>query len=446
VSAVLDGALVLVYLTILLALQPVFGILVVAFGLVQLALLAGTARPLCGLMQRELVAVAKSQGYVVEALAGVATLKACGAEDRALNHWSKLFFQHLNVSLQRNRLSASVGAGLTLLRASSAVALLWCGAVEVLAGRMTLGTMLALNTLAMLILTPLASLIGTCQQVFMVGEHIDRIADVLREEPEQNTSCILDAPDLAGGIQLQDVEFRYDSHAPLVVQGISLTIRAGQKIALVGRTGSGKSTLAKLLLGFYRPTAGEIIYDGSPLDHVNYRLLRRQFGAVLQEPFLFSGSIRENIAFNDPDLPLDMVIEAARLSHLHNEIIQMPMGYETILSEGGNGLSGGQRQRLALARALAHRPAILLLDEATSNLDTETERLVDDNLAKLSCTRIVIAHRLSTVRNADLILVLEAGNVVESGLHEDLLVRDGYYAALVREQAPIIIGQKGFAV
>jgi ABC-type bacteriocin/lantibiotic exporter with double-glycine peptidase domain len=192
--------------------------------------------------------------------------------------------------------------------------------------------------------------------------------------------------------------------------------------------------LARLLLGLCTPTEGEILYDGMALESFNYRTLRRQFGVVLQEPSLFSGSIRHNIAFNDPGLPLGRVIEVAQLVHIHEEINRMPMGYETILAEGGSGLSGGQRQRLAIARALAHKPAVLLLDEATSHLDALTERLVDQSLSGLSCTRIVIAHRLSTIRNADLILALDDGAIVERGSHEELLAAGGHYAALVQSQ------------
>jgi ABC-type bacteriocin/lantibiotic exporter with double-glycine peptidase domain len=173
-------------------------------------------------------------------------------------------------------------------------------------------------------------------------------------------------------------------------------------------------------------------YDGQALDALDRRSLRRQCGVVLQEPFLFSGSIRQNIAFNDPTMPLEQVIGAAERAGIHDEIARLPMGYETWLTEGGGGLSGGQRQRLALARALAHQPALLLLDEATSNLDAATEALVERNLRDLACTRVVIAHRLSTIQDADLILVLDEGQIVERGTHDTLLARGGAYAALVQ--------------
>jgi ATP-binding cassette, subfamily B, bacterial len=212
-------------------------------------------------------------------------------------------------------------------------------------------------------------------------------------------------------------------------------IRPGQHVGIVGRSGSGKSTLAHLLLGLYQPTSGRIEFDGQDLTVLDAGSVRRQVGIVTQRPYLFGASVRENIALTDPELPLPAITEAARIACVHDDIAAMPMGYDTRLHDGGASISGGQRQRIALARALVHQPSIVLLDEATSELDTVTERQIYRNLEALSATTIVIAHRLSTVRHADLILVMDQGQVVEAGTHEQLLARQGAYAALVHAQS-----------
>jgi ATP-binding cassette subfamily B protein len=241
-------------------------------------------------------------------------------------------------------------------------------------------------------------------------------------------------PKLSGHIHLQNVSFQYAPDVPKVLRSLNLTIEPGQKVAIVGKTGSGKSTLGKLLLGLYTPTEGNIYYDGIPFSNLHYQEVRRQFGVVLQEATIFSGTVLHNVTFNDPQMSKEQAIQAAQVAAIHEDIMHMPMGYETYVAEEGSALSGGQRQRLALARAVAHNPAVLLLDEATSSLDVITEQKVAQNLQTFSCTQIVIAHRLSTIRNADIILVMDEGTIVERGTHEELLKHNGYYARLIQHQ------------
>ena len=434
VTTVLDGSFVVVYLIILLVASPLFCLLVVLIALVQIVLLLTTNRLLRDMTTRELAALGKSQGYVVEALTGITTLKSAGAEQRTLGQWSNLFFEQLNISVRRNLISWTIDTIMNILRTFSPLLLLVVGTVQVLNGSLQIGTMLALIALATAFLTPVASLVTSGQRLQLVRSHLERVADVMEAEPEQDVATVNEPPRLSGTIRLENVAFQYDPHSPMILHDIHVRIAPGQKVAIVGRTGSGKSTLGNLLLGMYLPTSGEIFFDDIALRTLNYQAVRSQFGVVLQGSAIFSGSIRENITLNNANMTFEQVIKAAEMAAIHDDILAMPMEYETLVSEGGSALSGGQRQRLALARALANAPVILLLDEATSALDVVTERVVEENLRRLQCTQIIIAHRLSTIRNADVILVIDKGTIVERGSHEELLQQNGYYAKLIQSQ------------
>jgi ABC-type bacteriocin/lantibiotic exporter with double-glycine peptidase domain len=433
-SALLDGTLASLYLILLVALSPPLAVLVYWLGLLQVAVLLLSWQRNQHLMSESLQVEAKAQGFTYQLLAGVETLKAAGAERRAARHWEGLYIDQVNVALARGRLDAIVEAVVGTVQMGSPLAVLVCGAFQVLSGGISLGTMLAAAALATGFLEPLATLVTTGLQVQLTRSYMERINDVLDTPREQEGQVIAPARRLTGHVRADAVSFAYGSLAPPVVRNVSLEVQPGQSLGIVGRSASGKSTLAHLLLGFYSPTSGRILFDGKDLTQLDVYSLRRQLGIVTQRPYLFGSSIRENIALSEPAVPLRAVVDAAKLACIHDEIVAMPMGYDTLLLDGGASLSGGQRQRIALARALVHRPAILLLDEATSDLDSVTELSILSHLDSLACTTIVIAHRMSTIRNADTIVVMDQGRVVERGTHDELVAVSGKYKELVVAQ------------
>ncbi|HEX2252405.1 MAG TPA: peptidase domain-containing ABC transporter [Thermoanaerobaculia bacterium] len=442
-SGILDGIFVSFYLVLLFVAHWGMAVLVLLLGMLRVGIFLLTRRRYRELTASLLSTEAASRNYQVQILAGIETLKGLGAERRASQTWGNLFVDELNVALAQGRLSAWVDSLLQTLATASPLVILLYGGHLVMTGELSLGTMLALAALAAGFLTPLGQLIGTAIRLQQLGGYLERIEDVL-EKPREQDREVRPADALAGRITVEGVSFRYSTGSPLVIQDVSFEVEPGSFVALVGPSGAGKSTLANLLLGLYPPTAGRILYDGQDLATLDLTTVRQQLGIVTQQPYLFGTSIRDNVALADPSCPLEEIVEAARRAGIHDHVQAMPMGYDTLLADGGASLSGGQRQRLALARALVRRPAILLLDEATSNLDSESERHIQQELQRLRCTRIVIAHRLSTVVDADLILVLEEGRIVEAGRHRDLLRNRHRYADLVAAQMAASGGGEGW--
>lgn len=433
-TGVLDAGMMALALSLLMALNASIGLLVIALASCQVAAFAYGKRGLRELTASQLVTQARCQGYLLEMLSGMETLKSLGCERHAGEHYSNLFVDSLNAQLRVGERNAWLEALSGMLRTGAPLLVLAVGTVGVLHGNEGLGTMLAESSLALSVFGPLSTLTGLGAQFESLHVYADRLEDIQRAPAEQGATVVRPAGRLQGGIRLENVTFRYAALEPVVVNDISLSVRPGEFVAIVGRSGSGKSSLAAVMMGLYPPSSGRVLFDDNDLSEFELSSVRQQVGLVTQRTHLFAASVRSNIALTDPGAPFAAIEEAAKLAAVHDEIMSMPMQYNTVLADGGSSLSGGQRQRLALARALVRKPCILLCDEATSALDTITERTVELSLAQLTCTRIVIAHRLSTVVRADRIIVMDRGRIIEQGTHTDLVARGGAYAALVSSQ------------
>jgi ABC-type bacteriocin/lantibiotic exporter with double-glycine peptidase domain len=433
-SALLDCAFAAVYLALLIVISPRLAALALLLGGLQVAVLLLARGPVRRTTSDTLAATARSQGYAIELLAGISTIKATGIERAAVAEFRDLFEGELSTSQAQTRVSVLVEAVTNSLGIASPLVVLAYSTLQVLDGSLSLGTALAANSLAAGVFGPLATLVSSGTALLGLRSYFERLDDVFDVPVEQHGLAVRPAPVLSGAIHCEGVAFAYSALTPLVVADVTLRVDPGETLALVGRSGSGKTTLAMLLVGLNQPTEGRVCLDGEDLSEIDLTTLRQQVAVVTQDPYLFARSIRDNIAFGRPDLTLEDVERAAEQACILGDIAAFPQGLDTVLSEGGASVSGGQRQRIALARALARGPKILVLDEATSHLDTMTEREVYEQLRSLTCTRIVVAHRLSTVEAADKVAVLDQGRVVEFGRPDALLAQRGPYWSLVRGQ------------
>jgi ATP-binding cassette, subfamily B, bacterial HlyB/CyaB len=395
--------------------------------------------PLRRLLDEKFERGAANNALLVESVSGMQTVKAAAVEPQWQERWERQLAGYSAASQRVINLGNTGSQAVQLVSKLSLAAILYFGATEVIAGTLSVGGLVAFNMFSQRVSGPVIRLAQLWQDFQQVRISIERLGDVLNVPIEPGSGSRTALPALQGTIKFDGVNFRYGLEGPWTVENIDLDIKAGSTLGIVGSSGSGKSTLTKLLQRLYTPAQGRIFIDGIDIGQIDPAWLRRQIGVVLQENLLFSRSIRENIALTNPAMPLEQVMHAATLSGAHDFILALPQGYDTMIEERGVNLSGGQRQRIAIARALVNAPRILIFDEATSALDAESEEIIQTNLKAMAAGRtvLIIAHRLSAIRQCDRIITLEKGKIVESGTHESLLQSNGRYADLHKRQSGI---------
>ncbi len=372
---------------------------------------------------------AKESGMTYALISGIQKIKLSGAEKRVFARWANLLSQKARLEYNMPmflKISSVTTMAITIV----GNIVLYIVAIE---SSVSVSDYYAFNSAYGMVSGAFLTLTGMTLTAARIKPVLEMVKPIFETVPEISEGKTM-VPNVSGSIELNNVSFRYSENMPLVVNDLSLKIKSGQYIAIVGKTGCGKSTLVRLLLGFETPQKGSIYYDGKDLKNLDLKSLRRRIGTVMQSGKLFMGDIYSNIIISAPWLTVNDAWEAAEISCIDEDIRRMPMGMHTIISEGSGGVSGGQRQRLMIARAVAPKPKILIFDEATSALDNITQKKISDSLNSLKCTRIVIAHRLSTIRECDRIIVLDGGKIIEDGNYDELIENKGYFAELVKRQ------------
>lgn len=381
------------------------------------------------LSTRQMELSGKESGMTYALISGIQKIKLAGAEKRAFARWGNLYAENAKVTYDP---PTFIKLNSVISLAISLVGTIVMYSMAVRSG-VSVADYYAFNTAYAMVSGAFMALAGIALSAAQIKPILNMVKPFFDAVPEVSGGKQV-LTRLSGGIELNNVSFRYSENMPLIIDNLSLKIRPGQYVAIVGKTGCGKSTLMRLLLGFEHPQKGAVYYDGKDLERIDLRSLRRRIGVVMQNGRLFLGDIYSNIVISAPWLSQKDAWEAAELAGIADDIRKMPMGMNTVISEGSGGISGGQRQRLMIARAIAPKPKILMLDEATSALDNLTQKKISESLDSLKCTRLVIAHRLSTIKQCDRIIVLDHGKIIEDGKYDELIEKNGFFAELVARQ------------
>lgn len=436
-TAVLDVAFIFIYIGVMLLYSVPLTWIVLA-SLPVFAAISIIVTPLLReRLDEKFRCGAESNSYMVEAVTGVQTIKSFALEPSVQKKWENLLAQSTKANFKTAILGGNASAAAQFTQKIFNLLILWVGATLVMKGELTVGQFITFRMLSGNVSGPVLRIVQMWQQFQQTSISIKRLGDIFNTVPEPSMdSSKTRLPNIRGQIRFEKVRFRYRVDASEVIRDMSFTIEPGITVGIVGRSGSGKSTLSKLIQRLYTIESGKILIDGVDIALADPAWLRRQIGVVLQENFMFNATVRENIAIHSPGSSMQDIIRVAKIAGAHDFILELPEGYDTMIGEKGTGLSGGQKQRLAIARALLTNPRILIFDEATSALDYESESIIQNNL-KMICegrTVLIIAHRLSTLKDADKIMAIDKGQLIEYGSQEELLQRKGLYYYLHSQQ------------
>ncbi|ACC80465.1 NHLP family bacteriocin export ABC transporter peptidase/permease/ATPase subunit [Nostoc punctiforme] len=442
-TTVISAFTVIFYAAVMLQYDVVLTAIGIAFVIVNVSVWRWVSRQRVDANLRLMQEQGKVNGVAISGLQSMETLKASGLESEFFSRWAGYYAKAINARQEMDTTNQNLGVLPSFLTSITSMLLLAVGGLRVMDGVLSIGMLIAFQALMQRFLEPVNNLVSLAGELQEMEGNLGRLDDVLRNpiDPAVERDISISPTQLPaanvrlqGYVELRNITFGYNRSAPPLIENFSLSLKPGQRVALVGGSGSGKSTVAKLVCGLYEQWAGEILFDGKPRKHIPRSILTNSIALVEQDISLFAGTVRDNLTLWDSTVPFSNLVRACKDAAIQDVVLSMPGGYNADLAEGASNLSGGQRQRLEIARTLVNNPAILVMDEATSALDSEAEKTIDQRLRERGCTCVIVAHRLSTIRDCDEIIVFDRGKVVQRGSHEELQKVEGKYLQLIRSE------------